>query len=1008
MSAVLSSDLVDNRSRKRVLKHRIASVLARLRPKARFQIAIGLTALSGSILILALLIEIIPDRNKLNLEARTQLSETIASLGSVMLRQGDVSGLRFSLEFLVEQNPQIHAIRLRRNLGGEFVFAGKSNTEEPVTSDLGSPLRTEDVRIPLLSRERQWGELVVQFSASSTQGLFTRYLNSPWSLIAFFTVLAFPLFYFFLGKVLKELNPSTAIPSRVRSALDTIAEALLILDKQGDIVFTNASFQNLVGQPMEQLIGKSARALPWIHENDEHQLCWEDALIDAQPVRYQKMGFRASTGLDCKFMVNCSPVMAADNTIGGVLISMDDITQLEEQEVLLRRSMKIAEQASEAKSAFLSNMSHEIRTPMTAILGFTEVMKRRPDQTDKERTKYLNTISRSGQHLLELINDVLDLSKVESGAMEVELLPCNCVQIAGEVVRVLKAKAEEKAIDLSVKIENALPGKILADPSRLRQVITNLVGNAIKFTDTGSVSVVLSYTQGESENQNFLSIDVIDSGIGMTPDQLGKIFEAFSQADASISRRFGGTGLGLSISRELTEAMNGELSVSSEEGVGSTFHISLPVRDIQIELIDPIQLYESLENEEIEQHTNWQIKPSRLLVVDDGLENRQLLSIILSDLNQDVELAENGRQGVDALVGQDADNKFDVVFMDIQMPVMDGYEAVGEMRRRGFTIPIVALTANAMKGFEKKVIDAGFSHYMTKPIDIDKLSSLLADLVGGQRVAEEAGEAGSGTEKPLKRAKKSASAPNDSDSKYETGVFELRLVSQLALNDERFLPIVDDFKQRLFERIPEMKTALEQNNWQQLSDLGHWLKGSSANIGLEPIVPVAFDLEKLAKDKNDHECRLRIGEIEKMQASIVSLPEDMAGESKGFEESNSIEKTLDEIDDVGSSGAVYSTLPVAQLAFYEVVDSFVERLKEELIALSAAIEQKDHSAVANIAHWLRGSGGNVGYAGFAELCTRLEKQATTKGSDLSIHFDNIENYSSRVIYGWSKTLRPAQ
>lgn len=841
---------------------------------ARFHIAIGLSSFVSSVVLLALFMDIIPDRRISRMQTRVVLSEAVATLGSVLLRAGDISGLRSSLEFVVEQNVDIHAIELQRGSGGKVEFQSQRPLPEGLTAE---QVITDDVTVPLMQRGREWGQLSFRFLSTDNQAWHVRYRESPLFLIAFMGLCSFPLFYLFLGKMLKELNPSEAVPSRVRSALDTIAEALLVLDARGNIVLANSAFAELTGKEPETLLGVSASDLPWQSDSGEVHHVWADSLFEAKTTRHEKIGFTNAEGQVRTFIVNCSPVFAANDQVGGVLISMDDVTQLEEQEILLRESMKVAEEASLAKSAFLSNMSHEIRTPMTAILGFTEVMKRNNRTTESERLGYLNTIANSGQHLLELINDVLDLSKVESGAMEVEELPCDCASIAQDVVRVLQSKADEKNIELLVEVLSEFPDEITADPSRLRQVITNLVGNAIKFTDKGAVRVQLSFIAARNPAKASIRIDVVDSGIGMSDEQQARIFEAFTQASASISRRFGGTGLGLSISRQLTEAMNGTLEVSSEEGVGSTFHVVLPVAREAYDLLSPEEIMAGLARIEVPEQVTWDLPESRILVVDDGPENRQLMSVILLGLKLQVTVAENGKEGLDAAVGVMDSDPFDLIFMDIQMPVMDGYEAVSEMRKAGLKTPIVALTANAMKGFEKEILKSGFSHYMVKPIDMNLLGDLLARLLGGtRRVIEIEAE-------PLLEVQ----SPSDNDLAADSAVADV---------------VQDDF------------------------------------AGVEP---------------------------------------------------------------------VYSTLPVQIPDFYEVVEQFIQRVQEEHLRLAIAVEQNDGETVAQIAHWLRGSGGNVGYTGFADLCNEMETCAHGDMSRLPPLLVELEAFTRQVLAGWQVTPRPS-
>lgn len=966
--------------------------LARLWPfprmSARLHIVVGLTSLVGSSTLLALFLGLIPDRQLQELQSRITLAESITILSSALLKNGDLADLRFSLEFIIEQNPSIHAVRLERRSGGEYQFLSEAaSLDDPSVA----PVLTQDIKVPIVQRNRAWGELVVEYVSEDNNPSYQQLLSTRWAIIGFMSLVCFPLFYVFLGKVLKELNPASAVPSRVRSALDTIAEALLVLDKQGNIVLANLAFIELTGQPMEQLLGQAATQLPW-EKSDSY--VWEEALNGAESTRHEKVRFTDLEGQQRSFIVNCSPVVTAKDEVGGVLVSMDDITQLEKQEVQLRESMQLAEEANSAKSSFLSNMSHEIRTPMTAILGFTEVMRRNSRQTEGERQEYLNTIAKSGQHLLELINDVLDLSKVESGAMEVEELPCQCAEIANDVIRVMQAKADEKSIGLHLEIATQLPDVINADPSRLRQVITNLVGNAIKFTDNGDVTVRLSAIESNAEHEANVIIEVADSGIGMSEEQQLKIFDAFAQADTSIARRFGGTGLGLSISRQLTEAMQGQLSVSSEPNVGSTFRISLPFNNEKYELVTPEALFMLLAEGEQKLNVVWDINPSRILVVDDGPENRQLLSIVLGDMGLSVDLANNGQEGVDALFNATDELAYDAVLMDIQMPVMDGYTAASTMRERGATLPVVALTANAMKGFEEKVLASGFSHYMPKPIDIDKLGALLAKLLGGVERQELQVMA---TKEPREQTSQ--------DKAVQTHA----LISDLARSDSRFIPIVEDFRTRLAQRSTELRAMIESKDWQSIHDFGHWLKGSASSVGLNALAEPGVDLEMAADAQDNEACIQILSVIDRLQQLIIADPSESLLDA-GVQvvavasEEHSSASNASAIDE---NEPVFSDLPVELPEFYEVVSLFIDKLDQQMRSLRAAVANKETKVILDIAHWLRGSGGNVGYLEYLTLCDQIEVSAQQSLPTLSEDLATLEKFNQRVLAGWQVTLRPA-
>ena len=375
-----------------------------------------------------------------------------------------------------------------------------------------------------------------------------------------------------------------------------------------------------------------------------------------------------------------------------------------------------AEAANRAKSEFLANMSHEIRTPLNAILGFTDILRRGYGRSNQDPRKHLNTIHSSGKHLLELINDILDLSKVEAGRLEVERIACAPHLVVQEVIQVLFSKAHEKDISLSIEADGPIPASIHSDPSRLRQVVTNLVGNAIKFTENGGVKVVLGLVPGE---QTKLRIDVCDSGIGMSPEQMNRIFDPFSQADSSVTRRFGGTGLGLTISRRFAQALGGEISVQSEQGKGSVFSVTVDTGPLEgVEFLSP-EAINSFEEQVVDQEANWRFESGRVLVVDDGAENRELVSVVLEQTGLTVEGAENGKVGAEMALA----NQYDLILMDCDMPEMDGYEATHKIREVERScnsqnpIKIVALTAHALSDFKQKALDAGMNDHLAKPIN---------------------------------------------------------------------------------------------------------------------------------------------------------------------------------------------------------------------------------------------------------------------------------------------------
>jgi len=408
----------------------------------------------------------------------------------------------------------------------------------------------------------------------------------------------------------------------------------------------------------------------------------------------------------------------------------------------LAKARDAAEAANQAKSEFLANMSHEIRTPLNAVLGFTELLRHESaDVTTEEREEYLDSLHTSGENLLQLINDILDLSRVEAGHLEVELRECSPRALLAEVVSLLSVRANERGLELNYHWIGPQPDSIETDEHRLRQLLMNLVGNAVKFTPAGRVDILaelervdVSTASGSSVGEESdrdrskefcLRVDVIDTGIGIDTDRLNHIFEPFSQADTSITRRYGGTGLGLAISRRVAAALGGSLEVRSAENVGSTFTARVSVSNI----VWPAGNEKSSETDDRNQNSDdgsLDGLPQRILVVDDGETNRKLIRLMLEKRGIKTSTAADGREGVNAILNGDCD----LVLMDMQMPVLDGIAATRELRECGVDIPIVALTANAMRVDRQQCLEAGCNGYLTKPIQSRQLLETINEVYG--------------------------------------------------------------------------------------------------------------------------------------------------------------------------------------------------------------------------------------------------------------------------------------
>jgi len=537
---------------------------------------------------------------------------------------------------------------------------------------------------------------------------------------------------------MRRLAENTASELKSRQFILEKATCMAVTNTDGLITSVNDAFCELTGYSREELIGQDHRLLKSGYHPAEF-FAELYAAITSGRIWHGEVKNRKKDGSMVWLETTIVPVTGLDGKIKEYAAIRSDITERKRTEEELQNATAMARAANQAKSEFLANMSHEIRTPMTAILGFADLLLEDGDivKAPQRRVEAVRTITRNGEHLLAIINDILDLSKIEAGRMSVERIATSPTAIVQEVLSLMGVRAIEKQLPLRVTWPATLPDKVLSDPLRVRQILMNLVGNAIKFTNTGAVEIRVSaerLTASEVE----LKFAVADTGIGMTPEQTERLFRAFSQADSSVSRKFGGTGLGLRISQRLATMLGGTLTVASEYERGTTVTLSLSVAcDPTTPWVTPEIETDASKRQDaqnaISAITAVSLTGLRILLAEDGLDNQRLLTHVLKKAGADVCVVDNGHKAVEHLTidgtitGElQLEPEFDIVLMDMQMPVMDGYTASALLRSKGNSVPVIALTAHAMAGEREKCISAGCIDYATKPIQRELLLRQVA------------------------------------------------------------------------------------------------------------------------------------------------------------------------------------------------------------------------------------------------------------------------------------------
>ena len=612
-----------------------------------------------------------------------------------------------------------------------------------------------------------------------------------------------------------------------RSLIESNIDAIMTTDPSGIISDVNKQMEALTGCTRDELIGAPFKG--FFTDPDRAEAGIKRVLTEKSVTDYE-LTARARDGKQTVVSYNATTFYDRNRTLQGVFAAARDVTERKRVEAELQQAKAAAESASRTKSDFLASMSHEIRTPMNAIMGIADLLAK--TSLTSEQDKYVQIFRRAGDNLLNLINDILDLSKVEASQLELEKTGFSLRDHLEKVMEMVSAKAQEKDLDLNCTVAPNVPADLVGDPTRLRQVLLNLVGNAIKFTQTGAVSLKVERDL-DSAVPTALRFTVSDTGIGIPRAKLGQVFERFTQADSSTTRRFGGSGLGLTISKRLVELMGGRIWVESIVGKGSVFAFAVP---LEVWVIGDRPVLESVGAD-----PERPLPALRILLAEDSPDNCTIALAYLEDTPYLVEIAETGAIAVEKFQA----GQYDLVLMDRQMPVMDGLTATRAIRawekaNDRLPTPIIALTASALKGDREMCLAAGCTAFLTKPIKQDVLLQAIRE--------------NSPIVLPVVKSQSGTSGMVGPKANH-------RLAAQ-----------VPAYLRNCRQNVVEMLVALDRSDFELVARLGHNLSGSGGAYGFPPITDIGAALEQSAVNADHEASRSRINELSDYLDGVDATP----------------------------------------------------------------------------------------------------------------------------------------
>lgn len=598
---------------------------------------------------------------------------------------------------------------------------------------------------------------------------------------------------------------------KYRNILANMNLGLLEVDNDEMIQFANQSFCDMSGYTLDEIVGKRASDLFPVNDSIEVLNAKNQLRLKGISDAYEVTATTKSGEVKWWLISGAPRYNDSGELMGSIGIHLD-ITDRKKLELELNEAREVAERSVRTKEAFLANMSHEIRTPMNAIIG----MGRQLEKTDlKEQQRlFLNTINMAADHLLVLINDILDISKIEAGKLELDSATFDIRELMQNIVRIMQPRAEENGLELTVEMDERVPSILVGDSHRINQVLLNLLSNAVKFTEKGGVTIK-SQLQRVMDQTYVVDFTIRDTGIGITPDFLNSIFDKFSQEDRTTARKYGGTGLGMAITKELVELMDGQISISSKKDIGTEILITIPLKaGSKADLPEVKQDFSNTTS----------LKGVRILLAEDNEMNRLVANTVLENYDVIITEVKNGAEAVKAM----KNGEFDVVLMDVQMPVMNGMEATEAIRKDlKLNTPIIALTANAIKGDSDKYLAIGMNAFVSKPFEESDLVNAIASVLDLAPPSPQAGLSadGAGAQKPL---------------------FSLSKLEQIGRGDKVFIRrMIELFLEQTPESVAEITTALQKGDILSIKKLAHKVKPMVDSLEILTLKDVIRELEDL-------------------------------------------------------------------------------------------------------------------------------------------------------------------